>query len=117
MSSLNSENNPLITEADACSMASLLADVAAQSGDHTVKKRKLLTGLCEMIGAEKWVWVLKLQGDSESNADYLGYLHGGFSPEEYIDLAKAAAHPLVREIDAPLVAEIDVTRMLQLDPE
>jgi hypothetical protein len=45
-------------EDDVRSMIRLVGEVAALEGEHAVKKRYLMDGLCVLIDAEIWLWGL-----------------------------------------------------------
>ena len=49
-----------ISEADSRSMIRLLGETAAIQGGHAEMKRFLMNGLCDLIGADAWVWTLSI---------------------------------------------------------
>ena len=101
------ENSTPTQEDDVRQIVRLLADIAILNGDHTTKKIALLTGLCELIGAKKWVWVLRIDTPEKDTPTFAGYLNGGFTTEEFLSLSTAGAHPQVSEIEAPMKKELE----------
>lgn len=68
---------PPIPEDDVRKMIRLLGSVIAAPGDFQEKRRLLMDGLCQMIGATAWVWSMaKYQSDKPS--PFVGLIHGGF---------------------------------------
>ncbi|MDQ8192538.1 helix-turn-helix transcriptional regulator [Roseibacillus persicicus] len=71
----------------------LLGETAATGKSHAEKKRFLMEGLCDLIGAECWVWALGAQVEAKKPQVFVGFLHGGFDEERFVRLLKAVEHP------------------------
>ncbi len=113
-------NSP-ITESEARAMVCLIAEVAGRHSDHATAKRRLMEGLCHMIGADRWVWGLTyLQPTARSTHTCVQY--GGFDKEQFAQLAQTADHPDMVALIAPFAAELErsrgqITRLRQeIDP-
>ena len=112
----------MINESDVRSMVRLLGEVAAMDGDHAVKKRCLLDGLCGMINARAWVWGLVLEPTPHEQPVFLSFLYGGFDEKRFADFLQALDHPDLAEYTAPFLLELKrrqahTTRMRQqIDP-
>ncbi len=91
-------------------MVRLVGEVAALPGDHAVKKRFLLDGLCEIIGAHKWAWALICDFAADRAPVAVSFVHGGFSDEEFGYLLRACEHPGTLQTNARMMEEF---RMLQ----
>lgn len=74
-------------------MVRLLGEVAALDGEHVEKKRYLMGGLCELIGAEAWGWTLSCTVEPGAPQTYVGVLHGGFTDERMARFLLAVEHP------------------------
>lgn len=113
----------MISEYDARAMVKLLGETAAVDGGHAEKKRFLMNGLCQLIGANAWVWALGCQIEPGSPQIYVNYLHGGFDEEKYANLLKALENPVMAKVVAPFFQELADTgkhlTMLrqEIDPE
>lgn len=95
-----------IEEKDARAITRMLAEVAGIEGSHTIKKRKLLESLSDYIEADKWLAALRVQNLAGDMPHFVGQLHGGFSADQLGKLAESAAHPCLKEIDAPFAMEL-----------
>lgn len=96
----------VIEEADTRAIVNMMAEVSALEDEHTIRKRRLLELLSDYIGADKWLAALRVQNTVEEAPFFVGQLFAGFEPEQLVKLAESAAHPSVKEIEAPLGMEL-----------
>lgn len=82
-----------LCESDVRAMVRLIGEVVASRQDHATMKRQLMDGLCHLIDADAWIWMLGRQVQPGEQPIYLSMAHGGFSEERYSRLLQAAAHP------------------------
>lgn len=82
-----------LLESDVRDMIRLVGEVVASRKDHASMKRLLMDGLCRLIDAEAWIWMLGRQVQPGEHPIYVSMAHGGFSEERYSRLLQAAAHP------------------------
>lgn len=93
MSNRQDAQESTVTEADAREMIRLLGQAATLSGGHQEVKRYLMTGLCELLEAECWIWALACQTIPGEPQTYAGFTHGGFDEERFAGYLKAVEHP------------------------
>ncbi len=82
-----------ISEADSRSMIRLLGETAAIQGGHAEMKRFLMNGLCDLIGADAWVWTLSIIIVPGAPQTYAGFIHGGFDERRFTRFLTAVEHP------------------------
>lgn len=82
-----------LSEFDVRAMVRLLGETIALPGGHGVKKRFLMDGLCELIGADFWAWTLGRQLRPGETLIYVAFMHGGFDDQRYANLLQAFEHP------------------------
>jgi DNA-binding CsgD family transcriptional regulator len=82
-----------LSEFDVRAMVRLLGETIALPGGHGEKKRFLMDGLCELIGADSWVWTLGCQLKPGEAQVYVAFMHGGFDDQGYANLLQALEHP------------------------
>jgi DNA-binding CsgD family transcriptional regulator len=80
-------------EEDVRSMVRLAGSVANLPPDHILRKRHLMTGLCELVGAASWAWALGRQTTPGSQTVYSVFEQGGFGQEEFARYLTALEHP------------------------
>jgi len=97
-----SQNHNLIREDDVRNIVRLLAHISGMDGNHAAKKTALLNGLCELIGADKWLWVLKVEDENGGTPSYSGYLKKGFTSDQLVSLTTAATLPELKRIEDEL---------------
>ncbi|MFD2157697.1 helix-turn-helix transcriptional regulator [Rubritalea tangerina] len=98
----------MISDTEASAIVRLLGNTAALEGGHSEKKRFLMNGLCELIGADAWVWSLGTWQEEGAPPVYVGIMHQGFDEERYAKLLKVFEHPHNKAIVAPWVDEVAV---------
>lgn len=120
---MQSAGAPHLTESDVRNLTRLLGDVIAAGGSHAEKKRLLMDGICQLIGAESWVWTLA-QLNENGATTHLGFLQGGFDDDRFARFLEAIEHPDTRVLSEPLAqalhsgAQEHLTRLRQqMDPE
>ncbi len=111
-----------ISEADSRAMVRLLGETAAIQGGHAEMKRFLMNGLCELIGADAWVWTLGMTTAPGAPQAYAAFLHGGFDENRFAKLLRAIEHPAMGEIAARFFQEVEKgspTTMIrdEIDPD
>ena len=84
----------------------LISRVVANPGNHAAKKRFLMDGLCDLIGANAWAWTLSCQRDPDKPQIYTSFLNGGFSEEGLVKVLQAIEHPDMVQIAAKFFSEI-----------
>jgi DNA-binding CsgD family transcriptional regulator len=82
-----------LDERDVRGMVGLVGEVAALPDGHAAKKRFLMEGLCDLIGADAWFWALSCQRDPTKPQVYVSVMHGGFSELSFVKLLEAIEHP------------------------
>lgn len=87
------DGNATLSEFDARAMVRLLGETIALNGGHQEKKRFLMGGLCELVGADSWAWTLGCQMKPGEGQVYVAFMHGGFDEQGYASLLQALEHP------------------------
>lgn len=82
-----------LPESDVKRIVRLLGEVAVFESDHTGKKRFLMDGLCDLVGAGAWVWALMCQPGDGRPQVYVNLVHGGFDEQRFSRLLEALEHP------------------------
>lgn len=96
----------LIPEEDARAMVALMSKVAAGNGEHEEKKRILMDGLCDLVGADFWIWGLAADYNPEEPPVYTSISSGGFGPKQVPKLLVALDNKRLFEAVRPLGREI-----------
>lgn len=82
-----------LDEQDVRGMVRLVGEVAALPEGHAARKRFLMEGLCELIGADAWFWALSCQRDPAKPQVYVSVMKGGFNEHSFVKLLEAIEHP------------------------
>ena len=113
----------IINEDDARAMVRLLGETAACPGGHQEKKRFLMNGLSELVGADAWLWALTCRLTPGEPQIHVGFVRDGFEEEQFMKFLKIVEHPALAE-GSRLFFESVVDRMkqttmtrLEMDPE
>lgn len=111
-------NGFTLSESDVRVMVRLLGAVAALRGGHTEKKRILMNGLCKLVDADAWAWTLACQYEAGQPPVYVGFMHSGFTEDQFSRYLKAVEHPASGIMTAPLINEMrerqnQVTRSIE----
>lgn len=112
-----------LNEADVRALVRLLGDVASARGSLVDKRWMLMRGLCDLIGADCWMWGLAPAFASEARPSFTSLSHGGFDESRLPKLLLAVEHPETWRIPAPFTRElaskrVHLTRSLrQFDPD
>lgn len=112
-----------ISKCDAHAIVRLVGKVAGLREALPEKRRQLMEGLCELIGAHYWTWALGVNLSPESPPAWGLQIHGGFNEDQLMKFARAQEHPDLAELTAPFVALLKqkgthLTRLRQqTDPE
>lgn len=112
-----------LTEEDVRSMVRLLGDTVAGEGDHAIKKRFLVDGLCRLIDADCWIWALGNRIEPGQAQVYFNMLHSGFDEERFATFLQAIEHPAmgpaVERFHRRIQSEDVLVTMLrhEMDPE
>jgi len=112
-----------IRESDCRRTIRLLADAASLEGSHAERKRFLMRGLAELIGADAWVWTLGCEVEAGGRQTCVGFLHEGFEPEEFAGLLKALEDAEMGKIAAPFYERVAMSgahttmHRQEIDPE
>lgn len=97
----------VLEEVDVRAMVRLLGEVAALPGDHLAKKRFLMGGLCDLIGADSWGWTFVYDFSPGEVPKYAAFLHGGFTEEKFAKFLEATEHPDVAALNAAMTREYE----------
>lgn len=86
-------------------MVRLLGGVIAAPVDFQDKRRLLMDGLCEMIGATAWVWSMA-EHQPDGPPSVVGRLHGGFDEGRFATYLEAINHPAMDAVARPSSREL-----------
>ena len=94
--------------ADVEAVVRLLGDIAGTSNPITEKRRRLVAGLADLVGADVWVWAL-MRFNAELRVAYLAYLDGGWANEGQRVIAMAPeCSEYVKPIEVRMIAAASV---------
>lgn len=95
----------LLPEQDVRAIVRLLGEVIAMRGDINACRRKLMDGLCPIVGADSWLWCM---ADMEpgKRLGHSGILHGGFDDERFSWFLQAINHPALGRANQRLAGEL-----------
>lgn len=96
----------MLDEKDVRDMVRLVGEVAALPGGHAAKKHYLMRGLCKMVDADAWAWMLSCQRDPDKPQIYVSILNGGMTEERLVKVLQAIEHPDMVPIAAPFFQEL-----------
>lgn len=71
-----------VPEADVRQMIRLLGEVARGRGSIEGKKRLLMDGLCRLIDADAWSWIVSRAAEDNDNPAIAAFLYGGLTNVE-----------------------------------
>ena len=114
--------NSTLAEADVRKMVRLLGEVIAAPGEINDKRRLLMDGLCNLIGATAWAWSMS-QFHPDKPPSSIGLIHGGFDEKRFANYLEAINHPAMEAVSRPSSLELQrkgthLTRTRrQMDPE
>ncbi len=114
---MNLDHSP-ITEDDFRAVVRILGDIATMSGTPDEKRRHLIGELCQIIGADCWVWGVSPLMKPGQQPVYLLQNHGGLDEERISRLLQAIEHPDSGAMTAPIAQAMietgaHVTRLRQ----
>lgn len=75
------DNTQALAEGDVRAVVALLGEVADMPGDALAKKTRLMDGLCEVLGADAWMWVVSRFDPGGEPMAVLCH-HGGFTERQ-----------------------------------
>jgi DNA-binding CsgD family transcriptional regulator len=106
MMKMHSESHPnhsdILKEADVRAMIRLLASVAVTKGGVVAQKRRLVEGLAELVGADRWMWnVTRFDGSGPAVA--VSLLHN-FTEKQFAALVEANANGDMADFDKNVMA-------------
>lgn len=81
-----------LAERDVRAIVRLLGEVIAMRGDINECRRKLMDGVCTLIGAHSWLWCMA-EMEPGRPLSHSGILHGGFDDERFAWFLQAIHHP------------------------
>ena len=84
----DSASNTQLSEADVRAVVRLLGEVAAMRGDIPAKKRRLMDGLNELVGADMWVCAVATINTAQRIPSVVSLQHEGLSPEQAAAMAR-----------------------------
>ena len=94
-----------IGESDTRAMIRLLAGLAVGDDSLAGKRALLMGGLCQIIGADRWVWTLIGRKEAGEMLTFSVQAHGGFGEQQFTRYLEAQEHPDMKEYNAPFLAE------------
>lgn len=96
----------LISNEDVVEIVRLLGEVAGSQEDLDSRRTQLISGVCELVDADYWVW--SLMGVVEPDAPPVStlFLHGGFSDVGLAQYVKLQEHPDLQWMTAPFVTAL-----------
>ena len=101
--------NKALSSEDARAIVRLLGEVCVLTDDHAAKKRHLMEGLCELVGADYWAWVLAAELEPGKFPVYVGFLSSRFTEAELAEFLQIQAHPDMIRWTVPLATELRTT--------
>jgi len=95
----------LLHEDDVRAIVRLLGEVIAMRGDINACRRRLMEGLCPIVGADSWLWCM---ADIEpgKRLGHSGILHGGFDDERLSWFLQAINHPALGNANRRIASEL-----------
>lgn len=84
-----SDHDPVLNDADVRAMVRLLGKVAALDCNIVGKKRRLMSGLCELIGVEKWFWHYGVFETGDELGSGFNSIHDGWTDHEMMIVYEA----------------------------
>ncbi len=107
-----------LSTGDARMLIRLLGEVCELPEDHAAKKRHLMEGLCHLVDADYWAWVLAAELEPGKFPVYVGFLSGRFSEAKLAEFLQIQAHPDMIRWTEPLASAVrkagrPVTRNVQ----
>ena len=76
-------SEPTLLETDVRAMVRLLCRAAEAPGGRMARKRLLMQAMAELIGADRWSWIVARADSRHHNPGVVEFLHEGFTDEEY----------------------------------
>jgi DNA-binding CsgD family transcriptional regulator len=95
----------ILSEKDARSIVSLLADLVATYGDFNHKRRLLMDNLCRLVSADYWLWCMANYRPDEQ-LGHSGMLHGGFNDASFAGFMEAINHPAMESVSRHSAVEL-----------
>lgn len=118
-----SDSQPMLHEDDVRLIVKLLGEVIAMRGDINICRRRLMEGLCPIVGADSWLWCMA-DIEAGKRLGHSGILHGGFDDERFSWFLQAINHPALGNANRRIATELaergtHITRVLSQieDPE
>lgn len=94
----------VMTEEDVSAIVNLLGEVITCTGDTLEKRRRVMDGICQIIGGDAWAWSI-LHFEEGIAPRQLLALHGGFSESRLAKWATVIEDPQVKPLTDVLVSE------------
>lgn len=122
MSQFSSSDDQPLEEQDVRDLIRLLGLVIAVKGDQTEKRRLIMEGLCQLIGADAWAWSL-VHMELGSAPRQVVFLHEGISDDRLPHYLRSLEHEdlqwiLNRFVEDAVTRRKPLTRRdIQLFPE
>lgn len=115
----------VVSEKDARAMVRLVGETAAVAATSSYQecRKFLLNGLCEMIGADAWLWSLSRVDAKTQKIYYLTSQNGGMNKKQLEYLSALVEHPSTTEAASGFGMALTVTQKpitmnrTQIDPE
>jgi DNA-binding CsgD family transcriptional regulator len=113
MDSDQRQGEGMICEQDARALVRLLGEVGGMNADVPTRKRRLMSGLGELVGADAWIWAVSRYGPDKGPPMCVSFLHSGFSERDVGLIMEATQDPECQAPDtAAWVREIQHGRLI-----
>lgn len=96
---------PLLGEEDIRAIVRLLGEVIAMRGEINACRKRLMEGLCPIVGADSWLWCMA-EMEPGKRLGHSGILHGGFDDERFSWFLQAINHPALGKANHRIASEL-----------
>jgi DNA-binding CsgD family transcriptional regulator len=111
-----------LSQEDVRRVVRLLGEVAGHGGGIVTRKKFLMDGLAELVGADDWVWAISPEAGGDEQSVFTSFVHGGISEERMGFFMRALEHPDLKRLNGDFLREVASTErhltrtQEQLDP-
>ena len=100
---------PQIDEQEARDIVRLIGNVALREGSRNDRRKLLIDGLAEMIGADSWLWFTSAHTEAGEQPVMTFLMRNGLTDEQFTLLMSASELPDTAKLIAPFFEEINKT--------
>ncbi len=83
----------VLSESEVRPVLRLLTGIAGHGADLPAFRQLLLDRLCQLIHADKWLWIHHARWTGNRNPSHPVFLHAGFSTDEIAGINASVVHP------------------------